>query len=821
MLKCAMSRLTLIAVAFAGFASLAACDTAEERAEKHFQSGMALLEAGDVERALVEFRNVFQLDGYHLEARMTYARIERDRGDVRSAYGHYLRVVEQYPEEVAARVALSELAMTRGDWEEVTRHATAAHELAPERPDVRALMASVDYSTALRERDVALRHEAAARARELAAAHPELGVAHRVAIDDRLREEDLSGAIEAVDAAIAAEPDAPDLHRMRLGTLERLGRLAEVEAQLEDMLVRFPDDASLPLMLVRWHLAQGDTDRAETHMRERVAVTDEGRVVLLQFLREARGEEAMRAEFDRIIADPETESPGRFRALRALLDFETGGHETAIAGMEALIAATEPSDDRRNFQVMLARMLIATGSPVGARATVEEVLESDPTHVEALKLKADWLIEGDRTQEAIVALREALGQSPRDPAILTALARAHEREGSRDLMAEMLALAVEASNRAPDESLRYARHLMTADRLPPAEQVLVEALRLAPNHMQLLGTLGELYLRTTDWPRLDQVIATLRGIDDPQARGQADQLTARRLAAQERSDDLMGFLGEVIERGEGGLGALADMVRLRLSEGDVEGALEFTTTMVEQDPDSIAARYVHAATLIVAGRHDEAETLYRGILADAPQAEQVWLALHGLKTIQGETGAAEEVLDEALAALPESLRLHWARAGLLERAGDIAGALTVYEGLYSRHSDVPVIANNYASMLSMLHADDPASVERAYDVARRLRGVEVPPFQDTYGWIAFLRGDLDDALAHLEPAAAALADDPAVQFHLGMTYAALGRSGEARDLFTRVQEMVPTGERPHFMDRLEAELARLDTAGNGEGGGAD
>ena len=30
--------------------SLAACDSAEERAEKHFQSGMELLEAGDPQR---------------------------------------------------------------------------------------------------------------------------------------------------------------------------------------------------------------------------------------------------------------------------------------------------------------------------------------------------------------------------------------------------------------------------------------------------------------------------------------------------------------------------------------------------------------------------------------------------------------------------------------------------------------------------------------------------------------------------------------------------------------------------------------------------
>ena len=53
------------ATALAVVATLAACEGSEERAERHFQSGLALLEEGDVERALIEFRNVFDLDGSH------------------------------------------------------------------------------------------------------------------------------------------------------------------------------------------------------------------------------------------------------------------------------------------------------------------------------------------------------------------------------------------------------------------------------------------------------------------------------------------------------------------------------------------------------------------------------------------------------------------------------------------------------------------------------------------------------------------------------------------------------------------------------------
>ena len=61
---------------------LAACESPEDKAERFYQSGMQLLEAGDTERALVEFRNVFQYNGFHKEARRVYADTVLARGDV-------------------------------------------------------------------------------------------------------------------------------------------------------------------------------------------------------------------------------------------------------------------------------------------------------------------------------------------------------------------------------------------------------------------------------------------------------------------------------------------------------------------------------------------------------------------------------------------------------------------------------------------------------------------------------------------------------------------------------------------------------------------
>jgi tetratricopeptide (TPR) repeat protein len=147
------------------------------------------------------------------------------------------------------------------------------------------------------------------------------------------------------------------------------------------------------------------------------------------------------------------------------------------------------------------------------------------------------------------------------------------------------------------------------------------------------------------------------------------------------------------------------------------------------------------------------------------------------------------------------------KAGELERAGDVEGAIAVYEALYAEDSSNVIVANNLASLITT-HRTDPESLERAFAVARRLRGSDVPAFQDTYGWIEYRRGNLEEALADLEPAAAGLPNDALTQFHLGMTYAGLGRKEDAARVLTRAVELAGDSPLPQFVTARET-LATL------------
>lgn len=809
-------------IAAASFALLAGCDTAEERAERHFQSGLELLQAGDVERALVEFRNVFKLNGSHREARLAYAKVERDRGNLQAAYGQYLRVVEQYPDDFEALLALAEIASQGGEWQEADRHAAAALALQPDNVDVQIVRAVADYGLAKEKATGADTAPIVERVRKLRAERPENLLLFGVLIDDAVLQQDYPAALANIDDALKIAPKDRGLYALRLSVLAAQNDDAGVEAGLRDMAALFPGDPAIGDALIRWYVGRNEIDKAETFLRERAGAPDAAAsdaaaqvqtLELIRFLAEYRGADAAIAELDARIAAGQ--GLLAYRSTRAGLRFDLGLREEAIAEMEEILAGAPPGDDARKVRIGLARMLIATGNDVGARALVEEVLAEDSGNVEGLKLKANWLILGDEVGEAINVLRRALDDHPDDASIMSLMALAYERDGNGPLMREMMSLAVEASGRAPAESLRYAQVLMGDRNFGAAESVLIDSLRLAPGTPELLLALGQVYLEMQDWPRASDVARALDEIGSEETKTASAAIQASILEGQQRTDEAITYLRTLAEKGEGGLAPRIAIIRAHLSNGQNDEARAYAAALLEESPEDPSLRFINASVLAATGEAAQAEATFRDLVAEDPARTEVWMSLFRILAAdparRDEAGAA---LDTALAAVPDNPELLWAKAGFLEQAGDLDGAIGIYEALYARDSTNTIIANNLASLLST-HRTDEQSLARAEVIARRLRDSDIAAFQDTYGWIAFRRGNVGEALPVLEKAAEVLTDDPQVQYHLARAYLASGRDADALAQFQRVIDLAGDGDTRPFVTESRTEAARLaGTAGS-------
>ncbi|WP_420862193.1 tetratricopeptide repeat protein [Algirhabdus cladophorae] len=774
-----------------GLLVLAGCESAEERAQAYYDNGVALIEAGDYDRAIVEFRNVFQLNGSHQEARHRLAELLRDHNnDPAGAYGQYLRLAEQYPDDLKARLELAEMAIASSNWEEATRHGTLVMEADPENPRVKILEIALGYYEATVAGNNSERRVKGREAAAMLEEQPDSVILRSMSIDNDLRNNDFDMAMVNIDWLIASNPENPDYWRQRLLVLAQQNDTEGLESQLRDMVVRFPDDITNKQTLIRFYMSQSRLDDAEAFLRDLVASSPEDnqapRVDLIRFLSETQGNDAALVEIEAAIE--QSQNPVPFRTMRAGMAFDRGEREAAVSELEDILASAGEGVDTQRIKVSLAQMMLSMGNEVGARAKVEEILAEDPNNSGALKMRAAWLIDADDVDGAVAALRTALDSDPDDAFALSLMSDAHARAGRAELAREFRALTVEASGNAPAESIQYAQLLIEEGRFLPAEDILLPSLRLNPRNVDLLVMLGRLYIAMDDLGRTNQVVSTLRQLETPLADQAAMGIEAQSINQQKGVDDAVAFLEGIAGAEDATMVSRIALVRARLATGNVADALDLAQTMLSEDPENEGLQGMVASVHSVNGNFEEAEAIYLDLLSKDPERPGVYLQLSQIKARLGQSDQGKLIIAEGLEVLPEDPGLLWAQASIFEADGNIDGAIDIYASLYERNSTSPVVANNLASLLST-YRDDAESLDQAWRIARRFKDVEVPAIQDTYGWIAQRRGDSTEAVEYLEAAAAGLPADPIVQYHLAVTYQALNRPAEALAQFEKAVDI--------------------------------
>lgn len=763
--------------------ALAGCKTSEERAEEHYQNALILLEEGEFERGIVELRNVFDLDNRHMEARFLFARTQEARGNFAAAAAQYRLLAEQFPNLAEPSTALANLAVQIGDWNTAVDHGTRAYNLAPEEPANRALYAMIAYNAGERETAFDL-------AEGVIAETPASTLAQLVVVAGALDERDLDLALKRIDTALNVLPEVQDLHAIKLKVLTELDRSEAIGTHLQQMLRLFPENTDVETALVRWYMSQNRSADAEALLRERARQSGDPNdaITLIRFLYTVRGIEEAQAELRQRIDAAAGIDLVRYKETEAELLFERGDREAAIAALSTLTQDAPPSDEVRTAQVTLAQMLLAVGNAAEADTRIEAVLESDPDMIAALKFRAQRLTDRDDTQGAIRDLRRALDQDPRDAEILVLMALAHEREGARELAGERLALAVEVSNNAVSESLLHARFLLQDARLGAAEAALTPALRRAPDNPGLLVLMGRVHLSQRNYAQVERIASRLDEIGTAQSFELAATLRTTALEQQQKTDETITLLERLAADNAGDIRRGVPLVQAYLRDGRLDAATALVEQLQDQAPDDPIVRLIAARMLDIRNQPEAAKAAYRALIADFPANFQTYVPLHNLLLRTGQPQEAAAVLDESIDATGRHPTLLAIKAGALERAGDFDGAIAIFEELYARDSNNLIFANNLASLLAT-HRPEAEALERAFLLARRLRDTRLPPFQDTYGWILARRGSYAEALQYLEPAAAALRNDPLVQYHYGIAAAGAGDRETAIAALTRALEL--------------------------------
>lgn len=765
----------LSAIALAAVLGLSACDSVEDRVDRHYDRAVALLGEGERERARIEFRNALRLNENHVGSRFNIGRFFEEDGDLRAAVANYNLVAELDAEHLEARRRLAQIYLAGGVQDEAEQFLAEALALAPDDADLLAtraalLLASGDPAAAIDAANAAL------------ALDPESVSANALVVAAMIAQDRPSAALEFVEKLLERAPNEPAFNLQRLRLLGQLNDLDGVKGQLRLMAERFPDEIQFRRALVQLHIELREFDAAEAELRGIVEQTDsvESRIDLLRFVIAARGLDEGRDLLDRFVAEATSrEQALDLRFAKAELEARLGDMATARETLTDLAADHAGSVDGDRAQLMLARFDMQGGDVSAARQRVDQVLARDSDNVEALALSASLHLDALEAGTAIEQLRRALNLESQNVNLLMLEARAQELSGNPSLVSERLGSALRFSNHAPDVALAFARHLRGRNQNSAAETVLAEAARRNPGSRDVLAALAQLRLSTGNIEGAEQVAAQLRDIEGGAVM--ADRVVASAMQQSGRVDETIDILQRMVADEATADTALGGLVTAYVNAGETDRARTLLDDILADNPANVRAQILRAELSLFERDTPAAEARLAALREIAPEVPASYLAYARYLAQAGRREAAEAVVREGIDAVaaPQSLQLSLAE--LLEARGAFDEAIEQYRLLFASNPDSMIVANNLASLLAEYHYQDPEALAFARRVALRLRSSTVPHFQDTFGWIEFLSGELDGALRSLLPAAEALPNNPIVRYHAGRVFAALNRHAEARE----------------------------------------
>jgi len=733
------------------------------KAQKH-------LDSGDYVKARVEAQNAAQIDPKNAQARYLLALVAEQKGDIPALFGNLAAAIDSDPAFVEARLKLGTVYYLGQEWERVDEQLEALLELAPDDARVRLLLGRLLLQKEQRAEGMA----EIDRALELDPDYAEALMMKAVAQS----EASLDQAVATLDAAIAGLPPAEGrpLRELRILLLAQGRQAGQVEQALKDLVRDFPEAESYQMQLVQFYAGQGRLDDADLRLQQ-VARLDPGnqqkQLDYVLFLATERGVDKAEATLQGLIK----ESPDSTRLRTALGELyeATARLPEARAAYQDAVDRDPKSEHGMAAQQRLAVLDLRAGETAAASRRINELLAIAPDDSSALLMRAGILFAEGRFDEVIADLRGVLRRMPANQRALLLLAQTYVQKNeptlAKDTYRQLLAVQSDSA-----EGLLGLAGLQAADReFGEAEVLLRRLVADRPDDIVAAGRLVDVLMLQDKTAEAEQEARRMAALANEAGSG---DYALGRVLAQKRDFGAAAdaFRTSVAERPGDPL-PLEGLVQSLLAAGKQQDAFEALRGQIEGGKgDGIFARYLLGQLHAQAGNRTEAVRYLEEVIRARPDSAPGYVSL---ASVYGDDRDARVgVYRRGLQVLPGNPQLSLQLGAELAQAGDLGGALAVYEELVKRNPGFEPGVNNLAATL-LDYRTDQASFTRALELAQRLAGSEDPVAQDTLGWAYYRNGRFRDAVATLERVVAR-ADVAVFHYHLGMAYQAAGNPVGAR-----------------------------------------
>jgi tetratricopeptide (TPR) repeat protein len=761
---------------------MAGCGGAESRKAKYLEKGRAYIAQENYDKAMVELKNVLQIDPKHAEAYYLIGQAEEARQNWQQAFGSYSKAVDLDPSHLDARARLGRIYLVGGDLAKAKEQVDAVLAKQPTHVVAQLLKATIAANEGKTE-------EAIRQASELIKAMPSEFEAYGLIAAIYLNQKKMDKSIEVLQQGIAANPKNVPL-RMNLAQIySAKGENTKVEELLQECIAIDPRKLEYQITFASFLARTSQFDKAEKILRAAIAQDpkDEQRhLVLVDFLSGAR-KDTQSAEQALLNAIKENPDSSRLRfVLASLYAHKDDTVPKAMDVYRDVISRYGEKPEGLHARNQLAGLFLQQGNQAETEKLVEEVLKQNPKDNDALLLKARLSLAKRDAQNAIIALRVVLRDQPNNVDAYMQLAAAHVLNKEPDLAKESLQKALELNPKSIRVHLALARFYAQSGDTSMATKKVDETLKLSPSDPDALVVKYELLVAKKDMAGAQTILEKLKAAA-PENIFSYDQL-AQLYAKQHKYDAAVQEYEKALSKTQNGFVAMTGIVNAYVAQKKPEKALDRLNQALEKDPSSLP--YVHeliAEVYIRQKKYDEAERSLRKAIEANPKWNVPYRNLANLYLVRSDFAIASQIYQQGLNAIPEDVPLLLHLAETYERTRDYDKAITTYERILGKNPNNDMAANNLASLLAD-RKGDAQSLKRAKELAARFESSRQSAFMDTLGWVYYKSGESDKAVVMLEKAVKQAPAVPVFHYHLGMVYYKKGDHQSAKSHLAKAVE---------------------------------
>jgi len=778
--------------------SLYSCASREEKRDSFLKKGISLYEAGQYNKAILEFKNALQLDPDFAPGYFYLGRAYFKQGDIKKARGNLSKALELDEGLDEACLGLGMILVSSKEGEKALKTIKPLLDKHP--AHARALLIAARAYLLLKQPDMAIENlkkiDRAKRDKEVllpfASAYNLMGETEKVK--------------EYLCQYQKAAPDNPTSYLALSTIYTREKQLERAEAEIRKLIEQKKGDPSYSLLLCKFFVDTGQEKKAEAEFERLITENPQENRCKLAYaeylFKKKRLDESQALLTEAVRGAPDSWKV-RHYLVKVYLD-----HGRVDDALNELNDFLQRNVKKGKIEALLKKGQIMARLDRWAEASqqCDLALAIESTNPYAHLLKGKVFLQKGSFDDAVIHLRQVVDVRPSEPEGFLFLAKALSVSGDIRLSIEELKRGLK--NLPQNTALRmelisyYQREKEWENALEAANSGLEQL----PENLSFLIQKGRIL---TVLKKPDQAEKVFRSIIESHPEISTGYLELGRLkrVAGDHPQAIALFEKALHLKGDQAT-ALTLLVETYLATKQEKKAEALCTKMLKENPENAFLLATLGSIYLQQGKYQEAEKQFKEAIEVSPHWERPHYDLVALYARTGRLQEAADDLQKLYIQNPRSLRTGFTLSVLYQEMGQYNKAISLLDDLITKYPDVATINNNLAYLLAE-HSPDQEQLKKALEYAHKAlkKAPDNPKVLDTVAWVEFKSGHLDKAIKYASSAVKGAEKDPMINYHAGLINARIGKNGAAKKYLSKAVEL---GLKEEYVKEAERILKTLE-----------